>query len=225
MARLPVHPRLARLLVEGHAEGVLDEAVLLAALISERSPFFQPQAGTVRGPQRATAVHRSRSDLLDRVQGLQEFYARGQRDFVFGSINVGAAQFIQRTADQLRRELVSELGRPSDVAIDREEALSRALLVGFPDRLAKRRDSSSDRAIMVGGKGVKLAPQSAVTNAELFLCIDVDAGSTDALAFLPWRPEPYLGSRGSAPGFRGCSSPACALSTRARSRRRGGQRS
>jgi len=198
MSGLPVHPRLARLLVEGHAEGVVDEAVLLAALLSERSPFYQPQAGTIRGPARAAAVHRSRSDVFDRVQALQEFDSCGQRDFVFGSINVGAAQFIRRTADQLRRELLSELGRPASGAHDREEALSRALLVAFPDRLAKRRDKSSDKGIMVGGKGVRLAPQSAVTNAELFLCIDVDAGATDALVRQAsavereWLPESLL---------------------------------
>ena len=198
MSRLPVHPRLARLLVEGHAEGVVEEAVLLAALISERSPFYQPQAGTIRGPAKSAAVYRSRSDVFDRVQALQEFFSRGHRDFLFGSINVGSAQFIQRTADQLRRELMAELGRPSQAAHDREEALSRALLVAFPDRLAKRRDKGSDRGIMVGGKGVRLAPQSAVTNSDLFLCIDVDAGATDALVRQAsaiereWLPESLL---------------------------------
>lgn len=198
MSNLPVHPRLARLLVEGHAEGVVDEAVLLAALLSERNPFFQPQASTIRGPSRNTAVHRSRSDVFDRVQALQDFEAKGQRDFVFGSINVGAAHFIHRTADQLRRELLAEMGRPAPPAHDREEALSRALLVAFPDRLAKRRDKSPDKGIMVGGKGVRLAPQSAVTNSELFLCIDVDAGSTDAVVRQAsaiereWLPESLL---------------------------------
>jgi ATP-dependent helicase HrpB len=34
---------------------------------------------------------------------------------------------------------------------------------------------------MVGGRGVRLAPQCAVTGAELFLCIDVDAGQTEAI--------------------------------------------
>lgn len=181
MSQLPVHPRLARLLVEGHAEGVPDEAALLAALLSERNPFFQPQAGTIRGPARATAVHRSHSDVIDRVQALLEFFERDQRNFPFGVINVGAAQFIRRTAEQLRSELRSELGRPQDAEFEWDEALSRALLTAFPDRLAKRRDKSSDRGIMVGGKGIRLAPQSAVSQAELFLCIDVDAGSTDAL--------------------------------------------
>lgn len=198
MSQLPVHPRLARLLVEGHAEGVPDEAALLAALLSERSPFFQPQAGTIRGPARATAVHRSHSDVIDRVQALLDFFERDQRNFPFGAINVGAAQFIRRTAEQLRSELRSELGRPQVAEFEWDEALSRALLTAFPDRLAKRRDKSSDRGIMVGGKGVRLAPQSAVSQAELFLCIDVDAGSTDALVRQAsaverdWLPESFV---------------------------------
>lgn len=198
MSQLPVHPRLARLLVEGHAEGVPDEAALLAALLSERSPFFQPQAGTIRGPARATAVHRSHSDVIDRVQALLDFFERDQRNFPFGAINVGAAQFIRRTAEQLRSELRSELGRPQDAEFEWDEALSRALLTAFPDRLAKRRDKSSDRGIMVGGKGIRLAPQSAVSQAELFLCIDVDAGSTDALVRQAsaierdWLPESFV---------------------------------
>ena len=34
---------------------------------------------------------------------------------------------------------------------------------------------------MVGGRGVVLAPSSGVTEPELFLCIDVDAGQTETL--------------------------------------------
>ncbi len=35
---------------------------------------------------------------------------------------------------------------------------------------------------MVGGRGVRLAPSSGVNTAELFLCLDVDAGKTETLA-------------------------------------------
>ena len=34
---------------------------------------------------------------------------------------------------------------------------------------------------MVGGRGVRMAPQSAVTEAELFVCVDVDAGQSEAI--------------------------------------------
>lgn len=181
MSKLPVHPRLARMLIEGHSAGVVDEACLLAALLSERSPFFAPPSRTLQGTVRGAAVHRSRSDVFDRIQGLQEYFATGTRDFEFGSINVGAAQFIRQSAEQLRKELIAELGRVLSTPIDREEEVSRCLLVAFPDRLAKKRDNSPDRGTMEGGKGVRLSPRSSVTNAELFLCIDVDAGTTDAI--------------------------------------------
>ncbi|RLS55807.1 MAG: ATP-dependent helicase HrpB [Planctomycetota bacterium] len=182
MSSLPVQPRLGRLLVEGHALGAVEDAVAMAALLSERNPFFHPSgAGSGRGPIPTASIHKSRSDVLDRVQALRDYFQTGRRDFPLGSINSGAADFIRRTAEQLDDALHAELGRSSAIVIDREESASLALLAGFPDRLAKRRDSASDKGIMVGGKGVKLAPQSAVSSGELFLCLDVDGGSTDAL--------------------------------------------
>ena len=69
MARLPVHPRLARLLVEGQRRGHPREAALLAALLSERDPFPRTPRGA--GPRRA-----SRSDLLDRLDALEAFERR-----------------------------------------------------------------------------------------------------------------------------------------------------
>ena len=57
----------------------------------------------------------------------------------------------------------------------------RPLLAAFPDRLARRREAGGRRGVMVGGRGVRLAPSSGVTEPELFLCIDVDASRTETL--------------------------------------------
>jgi ATP-dependent helicase HrpB len=57
----------------------------------------------------------------------------------------------------------------------------RALLAAYPDRLARRREAGGRRGVMVGGRGVRLTPSSGVTEAELFLCIDVDAGQGESL--------------------------------------------
>ncbi|MGE3809174.1 MAG: ATP-dependent helicase C-terminal domain-containing protein, partial [Gemmataceae bacterium] len=64
---------------------------------------------------------------------------------------------------------------------DPDEAVLRALLAAYPDRLARRREAGSPRGLLVGGRGVRLAPASQVRDAELFLCIDVDAGQTEAI--------------------------------------------
>jgi ATP-dependent helicase HrpB len=62
-----------------------------------------------------------------------------------------------------------------------EEALLRALLAAFSDRVARRREPGGRRGVMVGGRGVRLAPVSGVLEAELFVGVDVDAGQTEAL--------------------------------------------
>ncbi len=61
-----------------------------------------------------------------------------------------------------------------------QEAVMRALLAGFPDRLAKRRAAGKNTALMVGGRAVQLAKTSGVQDEEFFLCIDIDGGGVDA---------------------------------------------
>jgi ATP-dependent helicase HrpB len=171
MARLPVHPRLARLLVEGHRLGHPREAALLAALLAERDPFPRNPRGA--GPRRA-----SRSDLLDRLDALEAFERRASST---EDLNAGAARFVLKARDQLvelaRRELRG--GTEQD---DPEESLLRALLAAYPDRVARRREPRSPRGVMVGGRGVRLAEESSVLEAPLFLCVDLDAGRSAPLS-------------------------------------------
>ena len=52
-----------------------------------------------------------------------------------------------------------------------------ALLEAFPDRLAKLRAGTQDRALMVGGRGVRIDVSSRVRGEPYFLAIDLtDAG-------------------------------------------------
>jgi ATP-dependent helicase HrpB len=225
MARLPVHPRLGRLLLEGERLGAPRDAALLAALLAERDPFVRPprrRAAPGRpGERPAPAAHVSRSDLLDRIDALQRWEAAGAREGLGerglaergpgergpgergpgepgagtgapGSLNPAAARFVLRARDQLA-ELTKLAGRergaaaagtsagpgsdPPGTAEGRDGALLRSLLAAYPDRLARRRAPHDPRALMVGGRGVRLAEQSAVTAAELFLCVEIAPGS------------------------------------------------
>src|SRR5262249_44278379 len=56
------------------------------------------------------------------------------------------------------------------------DRLLRCVLVGFPDRVCRRRAPGSDRAVMVGGSGVVLAPESVVREDELFVAVDLEGG-------------------------------------------------
>lgn len=169
MARLPLQPRLARLVIEGQRLGVTDEAGMVAALLAERDPFSSRNTG--RG-----AEHHSDSDVLDRVHALQNYSQNERGSTWLGEVDRGAARSILRAQQQLCRSLGEDA---SDQALDRDVAVLQSLLAGFPDRVARRREPASPRAVMVGGRGVKLARESAVRDAEYFVCVDIQetAGS------------------------------------------------
>jgi len=179
MNRLPVQPRLARLLCAGEDWGQAKRAALVAALLSERDPFYRPRAESFR----PTARHWSHSDVLDRVAALEDFEAHGDRQSELGSLDRNAAQFILKARDQLVRELTSaRQPRSVQAALPVDEVVCRALLTAFADRVARRRDPQALRAVMVGGRGVKLHEQSAVREAPLFVCVDIqDQGQAESL--------------------------------------------
>lgn len=179
LVRLPVHPRIARLLVAGHRAGHPARAALVGALLSERDPFSRPASG--RDSRRAVS-HRSPSDVLDRVAALEEFARSGRRETPVGLLHPGAARFVLQARDQLQRLLSQACGPASRPEVSADEAVLRALLAAFPDRVARRREPGSRKAVLVGGRGVWIGDESAVTEAELFVCVDLDAGKTEAIA-------------------------------------------
>ena len=169
LAGLPAHPRLARLLLAGAEHGVLREASLAAALLSERDPFRTPRDG---GPRDRHAI-RTRSDVVDRVLALQVFHAGGRVEDPALDPHPAGAQAVLRAAQQLHGLVAAPL---ADRAADPERATMRALLDAFPDRLACQRPGSQDRGTLVGGRGVRLKG-SRLRGEPLFLAIDLqDAG-------------------------------------------------
>ncbi len=184
LARLPVHPRLGRMLVEGHRHGQAERVALAAALLAERDPFTRGH-----NQRDVDQRHATRSDVLDRIEVLEEFEHTGRAATALGALNRGTAKFILRARDQLTRSVKQEPINPTQVCEEpapdaQDVAVLRSLLAAFPERVARRREPGSPRGVMVGGRGVRLASSSGVTQAELFLCIDVDAGATEAVVRL-----------------------------------------
>jgi ATP-dependent helicase HrpB len=136
MQRLPLHPRLARILLAARGSR---EAALSCAVLSERH-FLPPRTAATT------------SDLLSAVER--------ERDL---------PPHVVRVAGLLQR-LVA---RPAQ---SDEEAFRRALLAGYPDRVAKRRAPGSPRLLLASGHGAVLGPESGVLDAEYLVAIDVQAG-------------------------------------------------
>ena len=170
LARLPVHPRLGRLLLEGAALGVPRTAALTAALLAERDPFERD------GPPRGRSAD---SDLDARLDALEELEARGRAP---RGLRAGAGRQVLRARDQLARLAEREAhGARAAAPEDPDEALTRALLTAFPDRLAVRREPGSDRLRGVDGKGLRLARESCVTEAELVLALVTQGTGSEPL--------------------------------------------
>ncbi len=103
MARLPVSPRLARMLLHGQQLGEAP-AVALAAALFERARSVRPRR-RCRVPRVAPSRAGSDSDVCDRVAALEEFEASGRVDSALGRIHRGTAQYVLHVRDQLLREL------------------------------------------------------------------------------------------------------------------------
>ncbi len=183
MARLPIHPRLGRVLLEGLRLGRPEEAALAAALLSERDPFARVESVV---SDRRPVSPPSNSDILDRMAALEAFEQSGNVSTPLGLVKPAAARFVLHARDQLLREVRraggwspgfsrSDKEQPSEgeTPTTADEAVRRALLAAFPDRLARRTSSGSRFGRMVGGRGVRLAATSAVRGAPLFLAVDV----------------------------------------------------
>ena len=175
MARFPLPPRMARLLIDGARSGLAERAALCAALLSERPPF-RTNESIVTGAQRTD------SDVLEQVRALEKFDADGVRDSMMGTIIPGAAKQILRTRAQLLR-LWQDADLAENVSTSEEfgdETILRAIMTAFPDRICKRRQPKERRAVMVGGRGVLLSDQSNVYDSALFAAIDlVDLNKSD----------------------------------------------
>lgn len=173
LARLPVHPRIGRLLIEGARRGIASRAALAAALLSERDPRSRRDDAALRN-----AVHVSPSDLLDRVVLLEEYEQGDSR--AASALQRTGAKAVLRARDQLLRE-VRALEHSGAEGPTSDEDFLRSVLAAFPDRVAQRREPHGPRGVMVGGRGVRLAPESAVKDALLFVCVDVQDSGSEAV--------------------------------------------
>jgi len=151
MAALPMHPRLAALLIAGQSLGAGPLACTLAALLSERD--LLPRGGGTL----------SESDLLDRVDALE-----GRGDPV-------ACRGVERVAGYFRKAL-----RVPEGVLRRDAALVGELLMkAYPDRVARERVSGSGRYLMANGNGARLSGRSRLRAQPFIVAVEVEGGGAE----------------------------------------------
>jgi ATP-dependent helicase HrpB len=178
MLQLPVHPRLARLILEGEKMGIAEEGALLAALISERDIRLDVRTsfGVSRAKTRPDVS--ARSDLLDLMDRFREAEQAnfGPEHVLALGLDLHAVEAVRRAQRQLCR-ILSGRNRPApppSPAEGAEEALLIAVLAAFPDRVAKRRKAGSRELLLSGGGSAVLSPGSVVRETEFLVAVDAE---------------------------------------------------
>ncbi len=180
MLRFPIHPRLARLVVEGETRGAGAAAALAAALIGERD--IRAGARASFGPGPGARADRG-ADVVDLVDLYREAEAGRFRPDALRRLELDARAVEE--IGRVRRQLTSALDRgaaPGDrrSALDRGAApgdrrsapgreraapgdagpetgaLRLAILAAFPDRVARRREAGGKTALLAAGGSVEL---------------------------------------------------------------------
>lgn len=173
---LPVHPRLARLALEGEHLGIARTACLAAALLSERDVRVNPRA-----PARDSALLGCDCDIdqliaLFRMSEEERHSARAARQL---GLHGGRLDTVRRSLEQLERALRKSRGRgPRPDAPEGQDAerraLGLALLSAFPDRVARRREAGGRELILATGHTAQLAEESVAQGARLLIAVEAE---------------------------------------------------
>jgi ATP-dependent helicase HrpB len=172
MSRLPVHPRLARLVVEGEARGCRPAACLAAALISERDIRAGTRASFAAGP-RGAGVDRG-AEVVDLVDLFLEAEAERFRPDVLRRLELDRRA--TEEVEKVRRQLAAGPGggpRAAAAPLDAQtsRALRLAVLTAFPDRVARRREENSRAVVLAAGGAAELGFEA---SGDWLVTVDVE---------------------------------------------------
>jgi len=161
LARLPLHPRLARLLLMSYELGCPQMGCDLAALLSERDIIRRSSAFN-------SGSHRD--SLGERLELLREWRRTG---LTAEYADTGSLKSVERVSGQLQRLLGGRKGAAEDSAAD---SLCRLLLAAYPDRVARLRDTDGGRYLLANGRGARLAKGASVTPISFMIALSVTGG-------------------------------------------------
>lgn len=160
MAALGAHPRLAHMLIIGETRGLGATACALAALLEERDLFRRdPATG-------------SDADLRARLRAVGEDARRDPR------VDRGRLAQVRERSAAWRLAL----GVADDVVDD--AAAGALLALAYPDRVARRRDTSGSRFLLRSGVGARLDDRGALADSSWLAVAETDGQRPEARIYL-----------------------------------------
>lgn len=154
LVELPLHPRLARMVLWGQEQQQAGLAVLLAAMLEERDVFL-------RQPGKNRSV-----DLRPRLRAWWNWKNR----IPVEGLHEGICHAIRRSEEQLRQKL----GTPQ---WDGDDSFLGGLIAqAWPERIAMQRRSTRVQYLLASGRGARVSPADALAGSPFLAVVEVDAG-------------------------------------------------
>ena len=189
--RVPLHPRLARMLV---AAGGSRQMAQACALLSERHLL----------PPRTASTSSDLLSALDRWREMPPGVQQAAENIADCGVRIAdwIAECGVRTADSPEIRNQSALRNPQSQnqsairtpqsALTRDTSFRRALLAGYPDRVAKRRSPNSPEVLLASGTGATIARESGVAGGEFLVALDVHQSSRNQQSSIRNQPSALI---------------------------------
>jgi ATP-dependent helicase HrpB len=168
LLKLPTHPRIAHLLLEGKTFGLSALATDIAALLEEKDPLPK-EAG---------------SNLTLRVEALRKW--RSKEYIPYSS---GGMERIERIASSWRKLL----GVQIENTFPADQQIGKLLAAAYPERVAKQREQKN-RYRLANGRIVKMDEHDPLSHEPWLAVAHMDAGNNEGRIYLaaPLDPEDIL---------------------------------
>lgn len=158
LLRLPTHPRIAHMLIEGQQSGLIALATDIAGILEERDPL----------PKEAGA------NLTLRIEVLRKW-----RNKEYVSADRGVLERIDRLATQWRKYF--SISADNTAPVDQE--VGKLLAAGYPERIAKQREQGH-RYRLSNGKIAKINEHDPLSHEPYLAIAHMDAGTTEGRIYL-----------------------------------------
>jgi ATP-dependent helicase HrpB len=165
MVALPLHPRLARLVIAGEDLGIPDLAKLAAVLLETGD--LSVKTSLSKKTEMSSSFD---PDFLHRVDQFREAEASHFNPSAIRAVGLDPSAVLQ--ANRAYQALAGRTHVVENQAAHQEEVLRLALLMAFPDRVAQS-GGEKTYALSSGG-GARLTPGSSVRSAPLILALEAD---------------------------------------------------
>jgi len=161
MTELPLHPRLAHMLLKAVPRRLAGQACGLAALLTERD--------IIHGARELHTV-----DLRIRLDVL-----RGDRESLSGlTVDRAAVRRLKQTAELWKRQLARLFGRFQQTDdLDLSQNAGLLLALAYPDRIAKRQSGDESRYLLANGRGARFMRPDPLSKEPFLVIADLDGAT------------------------------------------------